>query len=193
MGSLFQPGYLPAMTLARKTFIGSTTNAGVAIPAYNATAQVFGLWNPYGSDVNIILVKLNLGIATLGSEAQAALGLSALYGTGSQVATGSPITAFTQTNSLPGLIGDANGGAGTSKAKFTLSATMTAPTFVYNLSMAEGAGTLAAASAAPGLTWHEHNFDGAIGVAPGTYIGLGGSAAPGSTFQASLVWMEVPV
>jgi hypothetical protein len=193
MGSLFQPGYLPAMTLARKTFIGSTTNAGVAVPAYNATGQVFGLWNPYGSDVNIILVKLCLGIATLGTEVQAALGLSALYATGSQVATGSPITSFTQTPSLPGLIGDGNGAAGSSKGRFTLSATMTAPTFVYNLSMAEAAGQLAAASATPGLTWHEHNFDGAIGVAPGTYVGLGGSAAPGSTFQASLVWMEVPV
>lgn len=192
MAGLFQPGYLPAMTIARKTFIGSTTNAGIAIPAYNATAQVFGLWNPYGSDVDLILVKLNLGVATTGTTAVSAIGLSVLYNTGNQIATGSPITAFTQTNSLPGLLGDGNGAAGNSRGRFTLAATTTAPAFAYNLSLSSTAGTATTTAAPPQVTWMEHDFDGAIGVAPGTYIGLGGSAAPGSTFQGSLVWMEIP-
>jgi hypothetical protein len=180
------------MTIARKTFIGSTTYAGIAVPAYNATAQVFGIWNPYGSDVDIILVKLNLGVATTGTTAVSALGLSALYNTGNQIATGSPITAFTQTNSVPGLLGDANGAAGPSKGRFTLAATVTAPAFVYNIALSSTAGTATTTAAAPLVQWMQHEFDGAIGIAPGTYVGLGGSAAPGSTFQGSLVWMEVP-
>jgi hypothetical protein len=193
MSGLFQPGYLPAMTLARKTFIGSTTYAGVAIPAYNATAQVFGLWNPEGSGVNIILLKLTLGIATAGTEAVAALGLSALYNTGGAIATGAPISAFTQTSSLPGLIGDGAGQAAPSKGRFTLSATITAPTFVYGIALAETAGSATTTAAPLAVQWAEHDFDGIVGVAPGTYIGLGGSVAPGSTYQGSLSWLEVPV
>ena len=187
--SLFQPGYLPSQMLGGKVFIGSTTYAGIAIPAYNATAQVFGLWNPAGSGVNVILVKLNLAIATQGTQAQSALGLSYLPNTGNAIgASGAPITAFTQTSSVPALIGDAAGAAAPSAARFTLSATIIAPTFFYDLAIGETAGTTPM-----GLTQTEHDFDGAVGIAPGTYVGLGGSAAPGSTYQASLVWMEVPV
>jgi len=194
MTNFWQPGYLPAQTLARKSFIGSTTYAGIAIPAYNATAQVFGLWNPEGSGVNVILVRLNLGVATTGTTAVGALGFSAVYNTGgSLTGSGGPITAFTQTASLPGLIGDAAGAAGNSRARFTLAATTIAPTFVYDLGMATTAGTATTTAAPPQLNWGVYDFTGVVGVAPGTYIGLGGSTAPGSTFQASLEWIEVPV
>lgn len=193
MTSLFQPGYLPNMTLARKVFIGSTTYAGVAIPAYNATAQTFGLWNPAGSDVDIILLKLSLGIATAGTEAVSALGLSYIPNAGNALAgSGGPITAFAQTSSLPGLIGDGGGSAAPSVGRFTLAATTIAPTFCYNVSLSETAGSATTTAAGMSVQWMEHDFDGIVGVAPGTYIGLGGSAAPGSTFQGSLSWLEIP-
>jgi hypothetical protein len=186
--ALWQPGYFPAMTYARKVFIGSTTYAGIAIPAYNATAQVFGLWNPAGSGVDLTLVKLNLAIATQGTQAQSALGLSYLPNTGNAVgASGAPITAFTQTASVPGLVGDAAGVAAPSAGRFTLSATTIAPTFFYNLSLSETAG-----STPQGIFWAQHDFDGCVSIAPGTYVGLGGSAAPGSTYQATLIWFETP-
>lgn len=185
MTALFQPGYLPQQTLAGNTFIGSTTYAGVAVPAYNATAQVFGLWNPAGSQKNAVLVKLNLGVATVGTPAVAALGLSYVPNAGSAIgATGAPITAFTETAAVSGLVGKAalNG------ARFTLSATTIAPTFFYNIALSQET-----TSAVNGIMWSEHDFDGCVIVPPNTYIGLGGSAAPGQTFQASLVWFEVPV
>ena len=175
-------------------YVGSTTNAGIAIPAYNATAQVFGLWNPAGSGVNIILISLDLAIATAGTEAIAALGLSYIPNTGNAIgAAGAPITAFTQTGSLPGLIGANAGAAAPSQARFTLAATTIAPTFYRNLAVTESSGSLVGASAYFNAFQLSYTFSGADGVAPGTYIGLGGSAAPGSTYQASLVWMEVPV
>ena len=187
--SLFQPGYLPSQMLAGKVFIGSTTYAGVAIPAYNATAQVFGLWNPAGSGVIVVPIRLSLAIATIGSNIVGAIGLSAVYNTGAAIgATGAPITAFTQTASVSGLIGAGAGGAAQSAARFTLTATTIAPTFVYATGIGSSTGT---ATDDPGQMTHE--FEGAIGVAPGTYIGLGGSAAPVSTYQASLVWLELPV
>lgn len=191
MSSLFQPGYLPQMTLARKVFIGSTTYTGIAIPAYNATSQVFGLWNPAGSNVDIILLKLSLGIAASGTEAVSALGLSVLANAGSAIgASGAPITAFAQTSSLPGMLGDNGGAAAPSVGRFTLAATTVAPTFAYSISISETAGSATTTAAAPGVTWLEHDFDGIVGVAPNTYVGLGGSAAPGSTYQASLSWLE---
>jgi hypothetical protein len=202
MASLFAPSpYLLTKLLSPSAgganggvYVGSTTFAGVAIPAYNATAQVFGLWNPAGSGVNIVLVSLDLSIATAGTEALASLGLSYLANTGNAIATGAPVSAFTQTASLPGLIGSGAGQAAPSQGRFTLSATITAPTFYRSLGMTEtiaaGASTV---TTGPNVFQLSYQFSGADGVAPGTYIGLGGSAAPGSTFAGSLCWLEIPV
>lgn len=175
--------------LAGKVFTGSTTNTGVAIPAYNATAQVCGIWNPAGSGVNVVFVKLNLAIATLGSNIVGAIGLSYIPNAGNAIgATGAPITAFTQTSSVPGLIGIGGGGSAPSQARFTLSATTIAPTFYYSCGMTSTTGT--PTDSTPVLT---HDFDGSQGMAPGTYVGIGGSAAPGSTYQISWTWIEVPL
>lgn len=202
MASLFVPSpYLVSKALAPNAggpngglYIGSTTNAGVAIPAYNATAQVFGLWNPAGSGVNIILVSLDLAIATVGTSAVSALGFSYVPNTGSAIgASGAPITAFTQTSSVPGLVGSNAGQAAPSQARFTLSATTIAPTFYRNLALTETAGTATTTAAPVSIMQASYTFSGADGIAPGTYVGLGGSAAPGSTFQGSLVWLEIPV
>jgi hypothetical protein len=182
--SMFQPGLLPAQTQAGNVFIGSTTNAGIAIPAYNATAQTFGLWNPAGSGVDAVLLDLNLGVATLGTPAVAAIGLSYLGNTGATIATGAPVSAFTDTTPLNGRISrQAN-----NRCRFTLSATITAPSFFFSLGLSQE--TTAAQN---GIQWMEYEFGGFLIVPPGTYIGLGGSAAPGQTFQSSLVWLEIPI
>jgi len=194
MAALVTFDTLTQLMLARKLFIGSTTYAGIAIPAYNATAQVFGLWNPAGSNVNVRLVKITLGIATAGTEAVAALGLSMVTNAGNALAgSGGPITAFTQTNTLPALLGDGAGAAAApSAARFTLSATTIAPTFAYSIALSETAGSATTTAAGMAVQWMEHEFPG-TGLAPGTYIGLGGSVAPGSTFQVSLTWAEFAV
>lgn len=171
--------------LAGQMFIGSTTSAGVAIPAHNATAQVFGLWNPAGSNVNLVLAKLSVGVATLGTNAVSSLGLSYVANAGSAIgASGAPITAFTATAALNAklLTGPA------SKARFTLAATTIAPTFFYALGMAQNATTTQPVAEQA----YSHDFDGDVIIPPNTYIGLGGSAAPGSTYQVSLSWVEIP-
>jgi hypothetical protein len=170
--------------LAGNCFFGSTTNAGVAIPAYNATAQVFGIWNPSGSGVALVLNKLSVAVATLGTNAVAALGLSVLRPVGSVIATGSNITAFTDTTPQNARIGNAR----VSKARFTLSATVTAPTFLMSLPMAQNATTTQPVAEQA----YSYDFGGSIIIPEGVYIGLGGSAAPGSTYQASISWAELP-
>jgi|WetSurMetagenome_2_1015567.scaffolds.fasta_scaffold38855_4 hypothetical protein len=182
---MFQPGYLPAQTLAGNVFIGSTTYAGVAIPAYNATAQVFGLWNPAGSGVSAMLVKLNLGVATVGSPAVSALGLSYVANAGAAIgASGAPVTAFAETAAVNGIVGKSSKNG----ARFTLAATTIAPTFFYDLALSQET-----TSAVNGVMIMSHSFDGCVIIPPNTYVGIGGSAAPGQTVQMSLVWMELPV
>lgn len=175
-------GYIAQQALAGKMFIGSTTYAGVKPPAYNATAQKFGIWNPLGSGVDVVLGKLNLALATVGTEAVGAFGLSYLTPAGGQVATGSPITAFTATAPVNAKLGEGQ----PSRVKFTLAATITAPTFFYNLGLAQ-AGT----DAEVGFAILQHDFNGWIVIPPGVYVGLGSSAATDQTLQGSLTWYEV--
>ena len=56
--------------------------------------------------------------------------------------------------------------------------------------VAAGASTV---TTGPNVFQLSYAFSGADGVAPGTYIGIGGSAAPGSTFAGSLCWIEIPI
>jgi hypothetical protein len=167
-----------------RVFIGSTTNAGVAVPVYNATAQTFGLWNPAGSGVNLVLGKLSVAVATLGTNIVSALGLSYLLNVGAAIgAAGAPITAFTATAPFNAILGQGDA----PKGRFTLSATTIAPAFLMSLPMAQNVSTTAPNAEQA----YSFDFDGMLIIPPNVYIGLGGSAAPGSTYQASLSWAEV--
>lgn len=172
------------LALAGRCFIGSTAAAGVAIPLTTATSQVFGIYNPPGSAVDIVLNKLSLGIATLGTNIVSAINWSFLSNVQS-VATGQPITAFTNTTVQNARLG--NGLA--SKARFTGSAATTvAATHLMSVGMTSTTGTPTNSNA---VMVFDHNAS--LIVAQGTAVFLVGSVAPGSTYQVSLSWAEVPV
>lgn len=180
----FSTPYLMQMALAGRLFIGSTTHAGVTIPAYNATAQTFGLWNPAGSGRVLFPVKLALGQTDATTPAISSIGLSRLETTGATVATGAPISAFTETAPISGLLGAP---VGPHAGRFTLAATITAPTFSIELGFSQD-------SVTPGTQIDTviHEFSGETGIWPGTYVGLGGAPiAPGQDFAASIWWIEV--
>ena len=183
----FQPGFIAQQTLAGRTFIGTTTSSGITPPAHNATSQVFGLWNPAGSNRYLVLDKFTAGIISLGTEALAALTLSKLENTGGNIATGAPISAFTGTDAVNGLIGGGENAGG----RFTLSATITAPTLFYDLGISNNSTDLS--SAVEGIVTMQHDFGGTVVVPPGVYVGLGGTASPGLVVSASLSWYETDV
>jgi hypothetical protein len=193
--SLFSPGYIPNLVLARKAFIGSNAaGAAITIPIYSGTTPTFGLWNPAGSGVNVLLLQLNLGIAAEGSAVASTLGFAVTFNTGSAAATGSPLATFTRLSSgtFPSLIGDAGGATNNSAAQFSCASsgttlTSAATLIPYNL----GASNTAGASPAGALSL-TFPINGMVGLAPGTFISLVGNAAPVTTFYASLVWAEVP-
>lgn len=198
--SIFSPGYIPNLVLARKTFIGSNVaGTAVTIPIYSGTTPTFGLWNPAGSGVDVLLLQLNLGIAAVGSAVFSQLGFAAIFNTGSAAATGSPLATFTRLSSgtFPSLIGDAGGATNNSTALFSCASSGTtltnAATLIpYNLGATNNSGTAVTTSAPAGLQTSTFPINGMIGLAPGTFISLVGSAAPVSTYYASLVWAEVP-
>lgn len=168
--------------LAGNLYFGSTAAAGAAIPLTSATAQVFGMWNPPGSGVVAVLDKLILGIATLGTNIVAALNWSVLTNV-QAIATGSSITAFTDTTIRNAQIGRGR----TPKVRFTGSAATTAAaTQLTPIGITSTTGT--AVNASPAMVF-EHN--GMIMVPESVAIFLVGSAAPGSTYQIGLSWAEV--
>ena len=184
--SFWQPGYLPAQTLAGVAFIGATAAAGVTIPATNATSQTFGIWNPVGSGVEIIPVFLDIGISTATTPVVAGLALSYQVGVGSQVATGGPISAFTASTPV-----NARLGLGVpSKIKFTASAATlaAAPSLLQQLGI-----SFQATSAGSGFEYAHYDFSGLPTIPPGVFVGLTSTnAQSGTVTPVSLGWIEIP-
>lgn len=174
--------------LAGNAFIGATAVAGVAIPISTATSQTFGLWNPAGSGVNVVLNKLTLGVAADGTNAFAGIGLLALLNAGSQIGTGAPVVSLTQVSPVNCKVG----AGAASKVRFAPAAiaVTTAPAFLYGLGFSSFAGDIATTALAPVQLIHD--FNGGVVVPQGVAIFLGGNAAPGLTTQISLTWVEVP-
>jgi hypothetical protein len=187
MGTLFQPGYLPAQTIAGNVFTGQTALAGVAaLPIATATGQVFGIWNPLGSGVEAVLIALDMGVATGTTPVASAFCLSWLANAGSQVASSAPITAFTAATPTNLRLGLGNA----SKVKFTPSAaTMTAPVFLKSLGLSFASTT----ATQGGFQWAHADFNGAITIPPGNFVGVCGSTIQsGTVLQISMDWMELP-
>jgi hypothetical protein len=165
-------------------FIGSTAIGGVAVPAYNTTAQVFGLWNPAGNSKNAVLVSLDAGLVS-GALALSNFTLSQSLNAGSALATGG-ISAFTSANPQGGNIGLSGGNT----VRFTPSAATTlASTFLMTLGMSFNTTTTTTNYAFFG----HYEFNGRVIVPPNSAIWVTNNAASGGTFDLSLIWEETPV
>ncbi len=167
-------------------FIGTTAVAGVKPPAYNATAHTFCVFNPLGSGKNIVPIQLLMGWSdTTGATGNVCL--SYQNGCGSQIATGSAITAATLVAPLNAKIGAGN----SSIARFApATATFAAAT---SLLMTTGISqTVTTATDATNLPKQaKHDFEGSLIVPPGTAICVTGNIALLSNFDISLLWAEV--
>src|SRR5262249_39831162 len=76
------------------SYLGSTAGGGVAVPIYNTTAQVFGLWNAAGNTRNAALQVLDAGIVSVGTGVVSNFTLGQSAFAGASIATGG-ISAFT--------------------------------------------------------------------------------------------------
>ena len=167
-------------------FIGTTAVAGVALPAYNATAHTFCVWNPLGSNKNIIPIHLMVGYSdTTGATGNVVI--SYQNAVGAQVATGAAITAATLVAPLNAKVGAGN----SSIAKFApATATFAAAT---SLLMTTGiTQTVTTATDATNVPVQaKHDFDGSLIVPPGTAICVAGNIALLAKFDVTMIWAEI--
>jgi hypothetical protein len=166
-------------------FIGSTAAAGTTFPLSTGTAMTFGLWN-VTTDKAAVLLKLNAGF-TSGTIALGEIGLTDLTTPSWTIATGGPITAFT--DGVAGTtIRNCMIGLGGPSMRFTPSAaTITAGTAYYWT----GSSVEGATGVGPRSTI-SHDFDGAVVVLPGHAAFVTGSIAQTALYSMSLVWQEIP-
>ena len=169
----------------KNIYFGSTTNAGIAIPADDATAQKFMLWNPAGSNVLCVPIHLRGGIATLGTRVVSSIQLNFLPNAGSALgASGAPITAWTDTAAKSTYIGT----TGNAMVKFSLAATTIAMTSYFQLGYYHD---LAGGGSPPPFII---DFDGTVILPPNNAMALQSTdAATGSTYALTIVWLEIPL
>ena len=179
---------LPYYSLARqgKVFTGNVAAAGVVLPIYSGTTQQVGLWNPVGSGIDVILLKLALTyIDSTGAAGGYVLGY--LANAPAAVGTGLAITAFTETAA----VSNYPGGGYSALAKFGQGATLTvtAPAIKRHLALNQNAFT--AAGTGQMAYRNEITFDGEEVLTPGTAIFVAGNIATLAKYSGSLIWAEV--
>ena len=170
-------------------FAAAQAIAGVAVPQIQATTQQCGIFNPAGSGVNVVMVRLNIGYGSV-TAAPMGFGISYVTGCGGSYGTAQPvITAVTSTTvpinlSLTGQL---------SKVFFMASAiTTVAPTLLMSLGINQLT-TTAAANSALAFFDGKYDFDGTLIVQPGCAIFFGGIAATSQKVQFQAVWEEIPI
>jgi hypothetical protein len=174
--------YYPQVT-GGNSYILNTAAGGVTVPIYSTTSQVFGVWNPSGSNKNLILQSLDIGITALGSPAVGSYALCYQNNVGNAVAANNPITAATRATPLNALVGGQNNSvAFCANSSLTLAATA-------SLHITLGLSNMTV-TASNGIISMHYDFWDSIAVAPGNYLGVGGVVAPGSTCNLSLRWYE---
>lgn len=173
-------------TLNGNVFIGTTAAAGVVLPIFSNTAQTFALWNPLGSGRNAILISCQIGwVSGPGVPGNFVYGFQT--GTGAQIATGAPITAFTTVAPVNGLIGAGNA----TITKFApATATLTAGPTLYR-TMGVSQLTTTAGATTQGYFQATEYFDGTVIVPQGCIFCVASNVAAAVTADVTLIWEEI--
>lgn len=169
-------------------YIGSTAIAGLALPIYSATAQLFMIWNPLGSLKNVSIIKVAIARVSGTGSADHLMWGGCLVA-GADAAANNPITAYTKAYPINALIG-----AGmNSVVKFanTTATALAAPTIVAELGISNSVydGTGATVPPFPLIV----NYDGDLVIGPGAALFLCNDTAASTVWGASVTWEEVPV
>lgn len=169
------------------TFIGTQAAAGAVVPIFSSTSPVFVLWNPLGSNKNLVPLWLTMGyVDTTGAAGAFCLGYQT--GAGAQIATGSPVTAFTHVAPIAGKLGGP-----ASSARFA-PATCTLTTGCARLMDVGINQTVLTAATTSSPQWTaKATFEGELIVTPGSLIVVGGNIATLSKFVLTMCWAEVGV
>jgi hypothetical protein len=183
---------LPLYNLAKqgKIFSGNIAAGGVVLPIYSNNTQQVGLWNPLGSGVDLVLLRIALTLVdTTGAAGGFVLG--ELTSLGAAVATGTNITAFTETAAVSAY----PGGGFTAKAKFGQGATLAIVGSAVTIKRHIGLNQLVLTPATTGaMQWEAAvDFAGDLVIPPGSAAFLAGNIATLDKFAGSLTWAEIGI
>jgi len=174
---------LYSLTYRGKVFHGYSVTS-TTIPITSTTAPTFMLWNPRSSNINLVLIEYAVGWAAK-TNVEGNIQLGVLVDLPATIFAGGPITAFTAGPVINGMIGYGD----ISKAKFGISATITAATRFYPLGM--NIMVMDAAKATP--VDLKYKFNGALVLSPGTAVFSCASAATVATYNERISWYEYPI
>lgn len=179
------PGSYYDQAKAGNLFIAMSTTP-LAIPVAGTTAPKFVLWNT-STNKNAVLVRYTAGWSAT-TEAPGNVQLTYLNAGFVIGATGAPITACTNSNTLVtnGIVGIGKKTAMT----FSVASTIIAGTVFYGMGL-NHLTTTGAAITQTGWTY-DHDFKESVIVPPGVLIHTCASAATASLYHETLVWYEVP-
>lgn len=174
--------------LAGNCFIGSTATAGVVPPAIAGNTHTFALWNPAGSGVNAILNNFSLAPASVTTTVIGAVGFGVTLNAGSQIGTGAPIVAFTQTAPVNALVGSGKA----SKVRFAAASgavtTVANPAWLYGPGIFSPDGDMATSLSNVQINV---SFNGCLIIPPSVAIFVVGTGAIAQTYNMALTWAEV--
>ncbi len=159
------------MALQNQLFTAATASAALAV--VNSTAPTFTLYNPIGSGVNLVVMRVAAMLT-------AAPGAATVISLNTAIQLG-PVVTFTLNTAVSGFIGSSVGPKGQCFATATL---ITAPVIRKIIG-----GVVAVGSVTPGI--FDVDLNGALCLGPGVAMTLGASAA--ASVAASITWKEVAV
>lgn len=166
--------------LRGRCFVGGTAATGVAPGTAIGTTAAFSLFNPAGSGVNLVLLKVSMGYVsgTLGA------GLVHFLANTNVAAAAVTGTAITAVNCLLGS-GYASGGKPLTTATLPATPTVMRPFCSLDASLA---------SSVVGPWKMEEDVDGEIVIMPGCCLSLHATAAGGATPLVcyGAMWEDVP-
>ena len=177
--------------LEGRVFSQTCTPLGLAPQVYTDTdlADCLPIWNPSNSGVNVELISYTASKAS-GTSAFMAGVLMARSGLGTDLGTGTEITAFAATTPLNGLLGA--GRVSRVKSSNAGTSTMTAGVAGEAVRVLYGTG-VADDGTENGINYTHIDFDGTILLPPGTMIWVTATTAGVALYCQTWVWKEIKI
>lgn len=165
-----------------------TTASAIPVFATNATPNFF-IWNPPGSGVNCVPIKLAIGFSA-GTGVAGAIGYAFLTGVNALVGTAAPVSAATKLALNSGICGGVYGGLTIGGTAATIGGVAPNALTLYRQSNLSQGAPITTTAAAYSLF---EEFDGTVIIPPSTLFCLVGTPAPAETFMISLAGYDAPI
>lgn len=175
-------------TLVRKGLVYvARVNTAASVPVNSTPTNAPALFNPSGSGVWMIPLKIMLSVGAIGTPVLQGFTLSYLNNAGASAATAAPVLTFT----TQAVVNMRLGGSAGAKTLFAPAvATYTTPPAVL---MDLGIGHHIEGTAATAQLYTlMHDFDTELIVPPGSLIAFGSTIASSTTYYTTIIFAELP-